>query len=155
MLEQQCLQTEVDSTQAAICQVAATGQPEKRNVPSYLEAAPAANCRIRRVTIPTGDADLREGSLVPDRTAEKLLQNEEYRDEQLAGITAQTIASTLAAQTAQTANGPSAPTDLRTSRVARLKLDNPTKFDGKPKTSIRTWWDSVCDYISISKKMES
>jgi hypothetical protein len=31
--------------------------------------------------------------------------------------------------------------------VARLKLDNPAKFDGKPKTPFRTWWDSVRDYI--------
>jgi len=147
MLEQQRLQTEVDSAQAAIRQVAGTGQTERRNVRSYLQAAPAATCRIRPPAIPTEDTDLREGGPAPDRTQEELLRNEESRDEQLARIIAQTIASTLAAQTIQTANGSSAPTDLRVPCVARLKLDNPTKFDGKPKTPFRTWWDSVRDYI--------
>ena len=31
--------------------------------------------------------------------------------------------------------------------MARLKIENPAKFDGKPKTPFRTWWDSVRDYI--------
>jgi len=34
--EQQRLRTEVDSTQAALCQVAEAGQPERRTLPSYL-----------------------------------------------------------------------------------------------------------------------
>ena len=137
----------VDSTQAAIRQVAGAGQTEKRNLLSYLQAAPAATCRIRPPAIPTEDPEPREGSPAPVRTQGEAAENEETRDAHIARLIAQTIASTLATQTAPTANGPSAPADLRAPRVTRLKLENPTKFDGKPKTPFRTWWDSVRDYI--------
>ena len=53
------------------------------------------------------------------------------------------IASTLAAQTAQTANRSSVPTDLSAFHVACFKLENATKFERKIKTPFRTWWDLV------------
>ena len=68
MLEQQCLQMEVNSIQAALCQVAGIGQTERRNVPSYLQAAPVATCRIRPPAIPMENSSPREGSPAPDRT---------------------------------------------------------------------------------------
>ena len=75
---------------------------------------------------------------------DEAVRNEEGTEEQLAGIVAQTLASTMGAPATQTAN---AAMELQAPRVARLKLDNPTKFDGKPMTPFRTWWDSVRDYI--------
>ena len=59
MLEQQRLRTEVDSTQAALFQVAEAGQAERRTVPSYLQAAPAATAprRIRPPAVPMEEAE--------------------------------------------------------------------------------------------------
>ena len=138
--EQQRLQTEVDSTQAAIRQVMGAGQTEKRNVPSYLQAAPTTGPtrRTRPLAIPAEDPSQVTESL------DKAVRKEEGTEEWLARIVAQTLASTMGALATQTAN---AAMELQAPRVARLKLDNPTKFDGKPKTPFRTWWDSVRDYI--------
>jgi len=141
MLEQQRLRTEVDSTQAALLQVAEAGQAERRAVPSYLQAAPAATAprRIRPPAIPMEEAE----PSVP-RTPDKPWPAEANPDERLARIITETIANTLSATrtTNQEASaGSPAP------QVACLKLENPAKFDGKPKTPFRTWWDSVQDYI--------
>ena len=145
MLEQQRLRAVIDSTQAAIRQVTEAGQPEQRPRPSYLQADPVANRRIRPPAIPFEDPEPREEGPAPHRPPEGA--NEEARDERIARLIAQTIANTLATQPARAANEAGAPSDLRAPRVARLKLENPTKFDGKPKTQFRTWWDSVQDYI--------
>jgi hypothetical protein len=146
MLEQQRLRNEVDTAQAAIRPV--TGQTERRNVPSYLQAAPSASAnptrRTRPPAIPTEDTEPTQENPASDQAQQELPRGEETREEYLTRLIVQTIATTLAAN--QTAN-PNAPTDLQAPRVARLKLDNPSKFDGKPKTPFRTWWDSVRDYI--------
>jgi hypothetical protein len=145
MLEHQRLRNEVDTTQAAIRQVAGTVPTERRNVPSYLQAAPSASPtrRVRPPAIAMEDTDPTIAGLVPDQTHHQPPgRDQENRDEYLARVIAQTIATTLAAN--QPAN---IPVELRAPRVARLKLDNPAKFDGKPKTPFRTWWDSVRDYI--------
>jgi len=42
---------------------------------------------------------------------------------------------------------PSTSTGLPAPQVAHLKLENPAKFDGKPKMPFHTWWDSVRDSI--------
>jgi len=34
-------------------------------------------------------------------------------------------------------------------RTARLKMENPQTFDGKPSTSFNTWWKSVTKYLSF------
>jgi len=33
--------------------------------------------------------------------------------------------------------------------TARLKRENPEKFDGKPKTPFRTWWESVQEFTAF------
>jgi len=83
-------------------------------------------------------------SRMPDDTQ----QAEENPDEYLVQIIAETITNTLSAKAIRTTN-PSALTGLPAPQVACLKLENPAKFDGKPKTPFRTWWDSVRDYISF------
>jgi len=143
MLEQQCLRAVVDSTQAAIDQVAGAGQTERRNLLSYLQVAHVATHRIRQPALPTEDPDPSEGSHAPERTQEEPPENEGIRDEQLTQLIAPMIASTLAMQTAQTTNGSSTPADLRVPCMACLKLENPNKFDRKPKTLFRTGWYSV------------
>jgi len=80
------------------------------------------------------------------RTPDDTRQAEENPDERLARIIAETIANTLSVQATRTTNQ-NASTGLPAPRVARLKLENPAKFDGKPKPPFRTWWDSVRDYI--------
>ena len=142
MLEQQRLRTEVDSTQAALLQVAEAGQAERRAVPSYLQAAPAATTprRIRPPAVP-----MEEAEPSAPRTPDNTRQAEENPDERLARIIAETIANTLSVQATRTTNQ-NASTGLPAPRVARLKLENPTKFDGKPKMTFHTWWDSVRDY---------
>jgi len=80
------------------------------------------------------------------RTPGDMRQAEENPDERLVRIIAKTIANTLSAQATRTTN-PSPSTGLPAPRVLRLKLENPAKFDGKPKTPFRTSWDSVRDYI--------
>jgi len=109
--EQQRLQTEVDSTQAAIRQVMGAGQTEKRNVPSYLQAAPTTGPtrRTRPPAIPAED---------PSQVTESLdeaVRNEEGTEERLARIVAQTLASTMGAPATQTAN---AAMELQAPRVA-------------------------------------
>ena len=148
MLEQQRLRTEVDSTQAALLQVMEAGQPERRTIPSYLQAAPAAMPprRIRPPAVPTEEADPPQEQPTVSTTPDDTRQAEENPDERLARIIAETIANTLSAQAYRTTNSSSS-TGLSASRVARLKLENPAKFDGKRKTPFRTWWDSVRDYI--------
>jgi hypothetical protein len=169
--EQRRIRAEVDSNQAAIQQVAETLPTRRRKNPSYLQAAPVAGPsrrvrppaipmdgvadgsppRIRRRPAPrspTPDEDDEEDqprSRSPARKEPRA--NENDRDEQFAQALARTIAATLAAQSAPTGLPGQTPPDLRAPRVARLKLDNPAKFDGKPKTPFRTWWDSVRDYI--------
>jgi len=143
MREQQRLQTEVDSTQAALLQVAEAGQAERRVVPSYLQAAPAATAP-RRIRPPA--VSMEEAEPSAPRTPDDTRQAEDNLDERLARIIAETIAYTRSTQATRTTNQ-NASTGLPAPRVARLKLENPTKFDGKPKTPFRTWWDSVRDYI--------
>ena len=94
MLEQQRLQTEVDSSQAALLQVAEAGQAERRAVPSYLQAAPAATAprRIRPPAIPMEEAE----PSVP-RTPDEPRPAEENPDERLVRIITETIANTLSA----------------------------------------------------------
>jgi len=146
--EQQRLRTEVDSTQAALRQVAEAGQPERRTLPSYLQAAPMAMApkRIRPPAIPMEEAEPTQDQPTASRTPGDTRQAEENPDEHLVLIIAETIAKMLTAQATWTTN-PSALTGLPASRVAPLKLENPAKFDGKPKTPFRTWWDSVWDYF--------
>jgi len=148
MLEQQRLRTDVDSTQAALLQVAEAGQPERRTIPSYLQAAPVATPprRIRPPTVPTEKADPPQEQPTASRTPDDTRQAEENPDKRLARIIAETIANMLSAQATWTTNS-SASTGLPAPRVARLKLENPAKFDGKPKMPFRTWWDSVRNYI--------
>ena len=142
------LRTKVDSTQAALRQVAETGQPKRRTLPSYLQAAPAAMTprRIRLPVIPMGEAEPPQDQPTALRTLEDIRQAEENTDEHLAWILSETIANTRSAQVIQMTN-PCASTGLPAPRVLRLKLENPAKFDGKPKTPFRTSWDSVRDYI--------
>jgi hypothetical protein len=146
MLEQQQLRNEVDTAQAALRQV--TGHTEKRNVPSYLQAAPSASAgptrRTRPPALPTEEVDPAQENPAPDQAPQELPRPEETREEYLARLIVQTIATTLAANPTAI---PNTSTECRAPRVARLKLDNPSKFDGKPKTPFRTWWDSVRDYI--------
>lgn len=170
--EAETLRAEVDSAQAAIRQVTETLPTRRRWVPSYLQAAPAAgpSRRVRPTALEVTEGDspprtprrpigraIRSPSPRPDdddneeerprlRTRIRAPITEDEREERLARVVAQTIASTLAGQTNQDA-APPGPSDARAPRVARLKLDNPEKFDGKPKTPFRAWWDSVRDYI--------
>ena len=119
----------------ALLQVAEAGQPERRTLPSYLQAAPAdmAPRRIRPPAIPTEEVEPPQEQPTASRTPGDTRQAEENPDERLARIIAETIANTLSAQATRTTN-PSASTGLPAPRVARLKLENPAKFDGKPKT---------------------
>ena len=153
MLEQQRLRTEVDSTQAALLQVTEAGQPERRTIPSYLQAAPAATPprRIRPPAVPTEEADPPQEQPTASRMPDDTRQAEENPDERLARIIAETIANTLTAQATRMTNS-SASTGLPAPRVTRLKLENPAKFERKPKMPFRTWWDSVRDYIRFYPK---
>jgi len=145
--EQQRLRTEVNSTQAARLQDAEAGQPERRTLPSYLQVAPAAiPRRIRPPAIPAEEAEPPWEQPTASRTSCNTWQAEENPDECLAQIIAVTIGNTLSAQATRTTN-PSASTGLPAPWVACLKLENPAKFDRKPKTPFRTWWESVRNYI--------
>jgi len=92
-----------------------------------------------------GEAEPPQDQPTALRTLEDIRQAEENTDEHLAWILSETIANTRSAQVIQMTN-PCASTGLPAPRVARLKLENPTKFDGKPKMTFHTWWDSVRDY---------
>jgi hypothetical protein len=35
-----------------------------------------------------------------------------------------------------------------------MRMDNPEKFDGKPKTPFRLWWESVQEYVGFYPEME-
>jgi hypothetical protein len=167
--EQQRIRAEIDSNQAAIQQVAETLPTKRRKNPSYLQAAPVAgpSRRVRPPAIPMDGT--RDGSPprirqqpaprspTPEeddeedpprsrpRTRSENRDTGNDREVQFAQVLARTITATLAAQATPMAG--QTPPDLRAPRVARLKLDNPAKFDGKPRTPFRTWWDSVRDYI--------
>jgi len=146
--EKKRLRTKVDSTQAALRQVAETGQPKRRTLPSYLQAAPVAMTprRIRPPVIPMEEAEPPQDQPTALRTPDDTRQAEENPDECLVRILSETIADTRSAQVTRMTN-PCASTRLPAPRVVRLKLENPTKFDRKPKMPFRTWWDSVRDYI--------
>ena len=49
---------------------------------------------------------------------------------------------------AQTGGGPQPPRPEAV-HAPRLKMENPSEYDGKPTTPFNTWWESVEDYLSI------
>jgi hypothetical protein len=46
------------------------------------------------------------------------------------------------------------PQPAQRTTVARLKLENPEKFDGKPKTPFRRWWESVQEFTAFHPDTE-
>jgi hypothetical protein len=42
----------------------------------------------------------------------------------------------------------------RRANTAKMRMDNPEKFDGKPKTPFRLWWESVQEYVGFYPETE-
>ena len=51
--------------------------------------------------------------------------------------------------TAMTAAQQGQPRQAQHPTTARIKMENPEKFDGKPKTPFRTWWESVQEFTAF------
>lgn len=45
-------------------------------------------------------------------------------------------------------------TPPKRANTAKMRMDNPAKFDGKPKTQFRLWWESVQEYVAFYPETE-